>query len=523
MHTIIVGAGAAGCVLAARLSESGRERVTLVESGPDYAADRLPSDLADGRHNSFVAHDWKLRHRPNSQQRLRFPFPRGRVVGGSSAVNTCIALRGQPEDYAEWQARGLTDWTPEATSAAFQRIEHDLDFAHAAWHGAAGPLPVRRHPPGELAPWQAAFVAAARASGYPACPDHNEPGRVGVGPHAMNRIDGRRISAALAWLTPDVRARAALTILAETDAVRVAFDGRRAIGLHVRDRDGERLIRGDRVILSAGAVLTPVLLWRSGVGPRDRLEALGAEVVADNPAVAARLLDHPGCAVFFRPLKPGVAHPDHALIQVGLRYTSDDSSVVGDMLLQPGSKVTLPRPTMQIRLCSIMCSVGKPRGTGRLEIRSLKPGALPRIHSALLDHPDDRRRAVDAMHRARDLAATDEMRGLASHLWPSAKVLGNPERTDRWIRSATDSGYHPCGTVPMGSDGDPDAATDGHGRVRGVENLHVVDASLMPTIPSSNIHLPTLMLAERMAVLLGAPLSSDRATPASGEEVASSP
>lgn len=497
MRIVIVGAGAAGCVLGARLSESGLDDVVLVESGPDYVPEQLPLDLADARHNSLKRHDWGFRHRVNSKQPFPFLMPRGRVVGGSSAVNTCIALRGQPEDYAEWADRGLRGWGWDDVLPSFRRLERDLDFGDRPWHGADGPLPLLRPAPETWTPWAQGFVAAALEAGYENCPDTNEPGRFGVGPHAFNRIDGRRISAAEAWLTPSVRARANFTLLANTHAVRVRFEGRRAVGLEVLADKESRILPADRVILSSGALLTPLLLVRSGVGQREMLDQHGVEHVAINPNIAARLLDHPGCAMFFWP-RSGVIKTSDPLLQTALRVSSGSSKVPGDLLIQPGSKV--PFPTYTLPFCSIMCSIGKPKSHGRLHLRDIRPGREKlHIESALLDHPDDRAVAVGAMERIADLASRGPLRELASHLYPLRRTASDSARLDRWVRRSTDSGYHPSGTVPMGTHDDPAAATDGDGRVRGVEGLFVADASLFPTIPTANVHLPTLMVAEHLA------------------------
>jgi choline dehydrogenase len=500
----VIGAGSSGAVVARRLSELAGCEVLLVEAGPDYADPQaLPTDLRDGTRNSMSAHDWGYRHKPTLLAR-EFPLPRGRVVGGSSAVNTCIALRGQPEDYDEWAARGLSDWRFEACLPAFKRLERDLDFANAPYHGDAGPLPVRRHPPAEWVPWQAAFVEAALELGFPACSDSNAPGTSGAGPHAMNKLDGRRISVAEAYLTADVRARPNLTLFASTRVRRIRLEGTTVAGLEL-ERNGETMsVATSRVVLCAGALNSPAVLLRSGIGPRDQVEALGVELRARNDGVNARLLDHPGTAIFLVPRSPSAAQLTHPLIQTVLRYASRASRHRADMLLQPGSRVTLPGSDLPA--FSLMCCVGKPRGHGRLRWTSARSDALPLVESGLLEHASDRAVAVEAMQLAAELMQTKPLAELALHAWPSERLLRNRHKSDGWIRSACDSAYHPCGTLPMGADDDRESATDARGTLRGVQGITVADASVMPTIPSSNIHLPTLMVAERMAEFLRAEL-----------------
>ncbi len=492
--TIVVGAGSAGVVVASRLSEDPQAPVILLEAGPDPTAHGpLPADLADGRLNSMTAHDWGWRHRPRPRG-PRFPFPRGRVVGGSSAVNTCIALRGVPADYDEWAALGLEGWSFDACLPYFRRLERDLDF-HGPHHGADGPLPIRRHPPAELTPWSAAFAEAALALGWPGADDANHPEATGLSPHPMNKRLGRRVSAAEAWLTPEVRARPGLEIRPGGLVDRLVWRGDRVVGVERLGPTGRETVLGRRVVLAAGAIATPGILLRSGIGPRAELGRLGLTCRVPSEGVTARLLDHPGTAIFLRP-RAGVRTPGGPLIQIAARLP-DPSGRRNGLQLQPGSTIPLPRG--ELPLVSLMAHVGKPRGVGRLRFPSVDPTAPPVIESRLFEDAADLAAGRRAIGHMLELAEQPAIARWATPLLPSRRALGRSDAVDAWIRRACDSSYHPCGTAPMGPDGDPDAVADRAGRVRGVEGLWIADASLMPTVPTANTHLTVLMMAERIA------------------------
>lgn len=490
---IVVGSGSAGTPIAVRTTEKGDRDVLLLEAGPDYPdIDQLPQDLVDGTRNSMQDHDWGLYHRVNRRQ-LPFVFPRGKVVGGSSSVNTCIALRGQPYDYDEWAALGLPEWSWEKCLPAFKAFENDLDFDNE-WHSQRGPIPIRRHAPHELVTWQAGFLEACRELGYDYCPDHNDPTTTGYGPHAMNKIDGVRQSVARCYLTPEVRRRSNFTLQAETLVRRVCFENKRVSGVEVERRGEVTVLPAKTVVLSGGSVLTPGILLRSGIGPRDDLARLSVEPVAENAGVGVRLLDHPGAA-FIMASNWGVSNPADPLIQTVMRFTSRGSDCPNDMQLQPGSHLPLTGvvyPTNTMMIC-----VGKPRGSGTIRFKSADPSAKPIIESCIMEHPDDRKRAVEALQLGWLACRQKPLKDLAVFFWPNEPTLRDAAKLEEFLPMVSGSGYHPSGTVPMGPDGDPQAALDQYGRVRGVEGLYVADASIMPTIPSSNTNLPTLMIGER--------------------------
>jgi choline dehydrogenase len=270
------------------------------------------------------------------------------------------------------------------------------------------------------------------------------------------------------------------------------------VGLEVEQDGVRRNLAASRVVLSAGAVATPGILLRSGIGPRDEVRRLGITPIVDLPAVGARLWDHPGAALFFRP-KRGF-DTSQPIIQTVHRYTSAGGHVPNDMQVQPGSFAPLPwfiLPFFVISIC-----VGKPRTPGRIRFRSVDPDDKVDLDCEFFADPVDRARATDGLQLALDLAQQPAMRELGSLFYPAEKVVRSREKFADFLQRRCGSGFHPSGTVPMGPEGAPDAATDGRGRVRGVEGLIVADASLMPTVTSANTNLPTLMMGERFGAWL---------------------
>ena len=493
---IVVGAGAGGSVVAARASEDPSIRVLLIESGPDYPnVEALPEDLRNANHGSFFDHDWKLRYTPSGTSRADQPFARGRVTGGSSAVNTAIALRGVPSDYDEWAAAGCPGWGWRDVLPAFIRLERDLDFGEKPYHGASGPLPIRRHTRDELVPYQAAYLDACAELGYPACADHNDPDDTGYGPHPMNKQGTLRISTAIAYLGP-ARGRPNLRIMADTSVRHVIFERGEARGVEVRASDGATAtISARQVVLAGGAIHTPAILVRSGIGPRETLERLGIAETHISEGVGQSLMDHPAIGPTLVP-KEGIANFDQPVIQTTLRYTATGSSDVNDMQLEPLSFMHIPGTRL---LMGLAACVFKSYSRGRLEFDGADIDARPRIVMDYLSDDRDYEKLRDGVFRAMELVHTRAIAAVSDGVRrPMDEELARADVLEAWIRRNSSTGAHPSCTAKMGPDDDPMAVCDERGFVRGVRALRVADAALMPVVPSANTNIPTIMIGERI-------------------------
>jgi choline dehydrogenase len=499
---IIVGAGSAGAVLAARLSEDATRRVLLVEAGPDYATLELtPDDLRNSGRMSLRDHDWGLTAEAVPGRSI--PYPRGRVVGGSSAVNATIALRGAPADYDEWAALGNDEWSWDKVLPHFRRLEDD-PRAGEDFHGRGGPVAISRWSQDELIPTQRAFFDVCRRLGFDEVADHNDPEASGVGPFPQNRRGRLRLSTAIAYLLP-ARERPNLTIRPRSLVTRVLPEGRP--GIEVQSGAASERVFGRRITLAAGAIGSPAVLMRSGLGPRAALLDLGVEPVVDLPGVGAGLMDHPVTRLLLVP-RAGSCDPRTPLAQVVLRYTAPGSAEPNDMQLVMFSHVDVAG----IGGAEAVARVGAPLAIGlpvalerplareRLSLASPEPGVAPVIRLNFATEPEDLRRLVEGVRLAWRVAHEPE---IARHTERVAllteETLSSDEALAAYVRATVATQFHPCGTARMGPAEDPMAVVDQHCRVRGLDDLRVVDASIMPSIPRANINLTCIMLAEHAA------------------------
>ena len=479
---VIAGAGSAGGVLAARLSEDPDNEVVLIEAGPHYPdIATAPADIASAFVFAGTEHDWGYQSEATFERggainlgatSAAIPVLRGKVVGGSSAVNGTSAMRPQPLDFERWAAADCPAWTWEASLPYLCMVESD--GAPGAWHGREGPVPIIRFSPEDMRPIQRAFLEAAWAQGFARVDDHNAPGAIGAGPIPLNQRDGVRQSTAVTYLAGAL-SRPNLQLRAGTEIDCVELRGGRAVGLRLSS--GE-VVEADRVILAAGSYGSPAILLRSGLG-------------SSLPAVGANLRDHPMLVVGVEGREEvigGLNPPVQTMLTIA---TADD----GDIDVEIAMFTVVPG--------QVFFGVGlvRPRSVGTMALAPDDPCGAPVIRLNFYDESEDVDRVVHGIRMVRELIATAPLRDfLGAELFPGAEVTSDADLAAA-VRATPQSYAHATGTCRMGCD-PHESVVDQTGRVHSVEGLWVIDASIIPILPSVPTNTTTMMLAERGAAWL---------------------
>ena len=524
---VIVGAGSAGCALAYRLTESGRHRVLLLEAG---GVDRnlwirVPLGVAKTIQDERLV--WKFATEPEpglAGQSLY--WPRGRVLGGSSSVNGMVYVRGDPREYDRWRELGNDDWSYRELLPVFKRMERYAE-GDPAYRGHDGPLAVTNRRTKDPDPLSEAYVEACRQSGMPVVDDYNAADWEGASMLQLNTRRGLRCSTANAYLRP-ARKRANLALLTDAHVLRVLFEGRRAVGVEYQRGGATALARAAReVILCAGSVQSPQLLELSGVGDAARLQGLGIPVVHHLPGVGEGLIDHLQVRLTFECTRPitinDLMRSPWRRLLVGMRFvflrkgimTATSSTAHAICRTRP----ELARPDVKVQLYQISgkdryartaslgidpysgFSIGgfkiHPESRGSVHARSVDPFAPPEIRANYLTHPEDQRTCVDMLRLVRRIASQPAMKPfIVAERRPGPEV-GDDAGLLAFAKETGQTSWHPIRTCRMGNDAQ--AVVDARLRVRGLEGLRVADASIMPTMASSNSNAPAIMIGERCA------------------------
>ena len=560
---VIVGGGSAGCVLANRLSANSANRVALIEAGPDtppehvpqsiYEATFLPDYFEPTRYwTELEAYMDPIGNR-SVEDVVREGTPRryeqARVLGGGSTVNGQIAIRGLPADYDEWAALGAAGWSFDDVLPYFRRLERDMDFG-GPYHGREGPIPIHRTFPPDWGGLSLAFRDGLAKKGIPYYHDCHAAFTDGCFPFTKNNVYAHRVSAAIGYLDGATRLRENLHILAESFVEALVFEGRRATGVRVL-RDGKtETVRGGEIIVAAGAIHSPAILMRAGIGPAHHLADAGIAVLSDRPSVGANLQDHPliGIGVHIKP-EGRLVRTMRNNFQVNMRWSSGhEGCTPQDMKMSVSNRFAWSR--MGDQFGTVQFGPNKAYSKGFVRLKGAEPRAEPIVAFNLLSDPRDLHRTMDAVRFAYDVLTAPPVSDLTYSIFPGIyadsvrnlttqsrwttlvtdvaalllnlggparrlvlrmagaarydieEVIGDDKVMEAWLREGVQGDWHACGTCRMGAADDPLAVVDPETRVLGVERLRVVDASIMPSIPCANTNISTIMIGERASDLI---------------------
>jgi choline dehydrogenase len=513
---VIVGGGAAGSVLAGRLTANEHISVLVLEAGPDYPDPaNLPDEIKFG-HTRFAEapdsqHNWALRGTITEEQGP-IHVAQGKVIGGGSSINGQAMQRGFPEDFESWAALGNDEWSHEKVLPYFRRSERDLDIQDNYCHGSDGPMPVRRRQSGPWPDIQQAFHAACVQAGFGTTNDTNGMNPAGLGVSPSNNLGGVRMSTAMTHLNP-VRHYLNLTVRGGCFVRKIVIRHGKAVGVEAESGGRVFQVEADRVVLSAGAIRSPHLLMLSGIGPEEQLRQFGIPGVCHLPGVGENLWNHLSAQVTFK-VSDGISLAAHTdAVHFSLHYTAQGSSAINDMVLRTSSLVDerqerLPGVRTKYlngdvppeQVARISCTLGLPDGAGYVRLAAADASIQPRFNYRYLQHPNDIRRVRDGLRLAIRLLESGAYKDVADYrIHPTDDVLANDETLDLWIRQTVGTARHVSGTCKMGPDTDPMAVVDQHCRVKGIQGLWVADASVMPRIPrSGGAHATVIMIAERV-------------------------
>ena len=525
---VVIGGGAGGCVMAGRLSEDPTVSVCLIEAGgPDTSA-FIHAPLGFAATAALGIHNWNYQTVPQPGLNGRRGFqPRGKVLGGSSSVNAMVYTRGNRGDYDHWAGLGNPGWSYADVLPLFKRAENSECFGANEYHGTGGPLNVSylRSP----SPINQAFIQACTEQGLPVTPDYNGASQFGCAPAQVTQKNGERWSAAKGYLTPHL-ARSNLTVITHAHTQRLLLEGQRAVGAEfLKDGQTQQVRARREVLLCAGAFGSPQLLMLSGIGPAAHLKDHGIPVVHDLPGVGQNLHDHLTTVLIYRTQRKretfGVSLAGLWAIVRGIfewrsKRTGPITSNVAETQGFLYADKTEASPDIQLALCTgivddhtrknhlghgytLHVTLVRPKSRGTVKLKSAKATDAPLIDPAFLTDPRDMATLIKGTQIGFDImqsAALSPYRG--PMLYPLER--NNPAQIEQFLRDHSDTEYHPCGTCKMGPASDTLAVVDADLRVHGIQNLRVVDASIMPQLVSGNTNAPTIMIAEKAAELIRA-------------------